>query len=193
MLKLASFLWTNLILPDHDLNGTNWSNGSCRQVTKRISNENKFWLSHGHLTVQFGHSSCVLKLATWKLHTSSGVEFTKELVGFAPKVTIENLRVAAAMMLLAHVGPINSSAVTAVVPDRRRRTPWTRPASAVGSWDYLSDGPWFAVAGAMVCCVPHPLDITPSIVCNICLLHFNYSTLRTFFLQPLYLQYPYCR
>ena len=93
----------------------------------------QIWLSYGHLTVQFGDLPCVLKLATWKLDTSLRVQFTKELLGYEPKATPEKLRVASVMMLLAHGGPINSSAVA---PDRRRRTLWTRPASDVGSWDH---------------------------------------------------------
>ena len=42
------------------------------------------------------------------------------IMGYEPKVRVEKSRVAAVMMLLAHAGPINPSAVA---PDRRRRTP----------------------------------------------------------------------
>ena len=62
----------------------------------------------------------------------------------------QEITVAAAMMLLAHISHSNSYTVA---PDHRRRTPWARPASAAGSWDHgvvwLSRQwrrmPWFAV------------------------------------------------
>ena len=84
------------------------------------------------------------------------------------------------MMLLAHVDPMNS---TAVVPDHGRRTPSMRQASTVGSldhgigwlsrqWRRLS---WFVVAGAMVCCVLyHTLDIT--VIYSNFRGHYNYIT-----------------
>ena len=65
--------------------------------------------------------------------TSPSVEFTKEIIGYELKVSPAKLRVTAVMMLLTHIGPINSSAVA---PDHRQRTPWTRPAPATGSLDY---------------------------------------------------------
>ena len=78
------------------------------------------------------------------------------------KVSPEKVGVAAAMLLLAHVGPVNSSVVAL---DRRQRTPWLCPASVVGSWDYgmgwLSRHwhqlIWFVVDGAMVCGLPYPI------------------------------------
>ena len=75
------------MLPDHDQNGMSGRNGSRGQLPERISNENDFWLSYGHLTVHFGHVWSVFKLATSKIHTSPIVEFTKKLLGYEPKVS----------------------------------------------------------------------------------------------------------
>ena len=85
----------------------------------------------------------MIKLATWKLDTSLHVKFTKEVLGYEPKVRVEKLSAAAVMMLSAHAGPINSYAVN--VYSFRRVFLWPRDGMAE-----------LALAtAAMVCgCVP---------------------------------------
>jgi hypothetical protein len=146
------------------------SNGSHRQVTERISKENKFWLSYGHLTVQFGHLSFVLKLATWKLYTSSRVKFTKELVGYEPKVRVENCVVPLSWWYWPMLAPlIHSLSPLTAGEERRQRV--QIPPRVPGTMG------WFGWAGngggchclrwhAMVCRVPDPLDITCAIACD---------------------------
>ena len=75
------------MLPDHDQHSMSGRNVSHGQLHERISNENELWLSYGYLTVNFGHLWSVLKLATSKIHTITIVAFTKELLGYEPKVT----------------------------------------------------------------------------------------------------------
>ena len=106
-------------------------------------------------------------------------------MGYEPKRSPEKSHVAAVMMLLAHVGPINSSAVA---PGRRRRTPWTRPASAAGSWDHgvvWLSRQWRRMPWLVVAC--HGLSRVKYYACDraiariIFLSDINYGNLRSNF------------